>query len=104
MAITTTNPATGETVRTFDALGDRQIAERIAKAADTFSNYRVTTFTQRAEWMRTAAGLLDEQATDIAELMTLEMGKTVKAAKAEVAKCAVAARFYAEHAERFLAD
>src|SRR6185436_19280716 len=104
MAITTTNPATGETVRTFDALGDRQIAERIAKAAETFSSYRVTSFRQRAEWLRSAADLLDEQAADIAELMTLEMGKTVKAAKAEVTKCAVAARFYADNAERFLAD
>ncbi|HEU5471503.1 MAG TPA: NADP-dependent succinic semialdehyde dehydrogenase [Actinophytocola sp.] len=104
MAITTTNPATGETVRTFDALGDREIAERIALAAETFSSYRRTSFAQRAEWMRTAADILDDAAEDIAALITLEMGKTIKAAKAEVAKCATGARFYAEHAERFLAD
>ena len=104
MAITTTNPATGETLRTFDALSDREIDARIARAAAAFHRYRKTTFAQRAEWMDAAAGILEAKTQDIAELVTLEMGKTLKAAKAEIAKCAAGARFYAENAERFLAD
>lgn len=104
MAITTTNPSTGETLRTFEALTDGEIDARIARAAAAFHSYRKTTFAQRAEWMHAAAGILEAKTEDIAELVTLEMGKTLKAAKAEIAKCAAGARFYAENADRFLAD
>jgi succinate-semialdehyde dehydrogenase/glutarate-semialdehyde dehydrogenase len=104
MAIATTNPATGETLRTFEPLNDDEIEERIAKAAETFHTYRRTTFAQRAEWMRAAADIFTAKAGDIAALMTTEMGKTLKAARAEVDKCAAGARFYAVNAERFLAD
>jgi succinate-semialdehyde dehydrogenase / glutarate-semialdehyde dehydrogenase len=104
MAIATINPATGETVRTFKALGERELEERITTAADTFRTYRTTTFAQRAEWMRAAAGILDADTDEIAALMTTEMGKTLTSAAAEVGKCAKAARFYADNAERFLAD
>src|SRR5205807_6602688 len=61
-------------------------------------------FATRAEWMRAAADILTEEVDDIARIMTIEMGKTLVAAKAEVLKCAKAARFYAQHAEEFLAD
>jgi succinate-semialdehyde dehydrogenase/glutarate-semialdehyde dehydrogenase len=104
MPIATINPATGETLRTFEPLGGDEIDARIAKAADTFNSYRRTTFAQRAEWLRAAAAILDDGVDRIARLMTTEMGKTVAAAGAEVKKCATAARFYAEHAEAFLAD
>jgi succinate-semialdehyde dehydrogenase/glutarate-semialdehyde dehydrogenase len=88
VGIATTNPATGQTLRTFDPLGDDEIGERIALAAQTFASYRKTSFERRAGWMRAAADLLDAQAGDIAALMTQEMGKTLTAAQAEVAKCA----------------
>jgi acyl-CoA reductase-like NAD-dependent aldehyde dehydrogenase len=104
MAIATINPATGETVRTFDPMGAPEIEDRLARAADTFTGFRRTSFAQRAEWMRAAARILDDEADDIARMMTIEMGKTRKAARAEVAKCATAARFYADNAEAFLAD
>jgi len=104
MAIATVNPATGETLRTFDALDDREIERAIERAAQTFQALRVTTFATRAGWMRAAADILTAEVDDISRLMTTEMGKTLAAAKAEVLKCAKAARFYAEHAEEFLAD
>ena len=104
MAIATINPATGETLRTFDPLQDHELTARIAQAATTFAEYRLTSFGQRARWMLLAADILDNEADDIAALMTTEMGKTRKAAAAEVVKCATAARFYAENAEAFLAD
>jgi succinate-semialdehyde dehydrogenase/glutarate-semialdehyde dehydrogenase len=104
MAIATVNPATGETLRTFDALDDRDIERAIERAEQTFQALRVTTFETRARWMRAAADILTAEVEDIARLMTTEMGKTFAAAKAEALKCAKAARFYAEHAEEFLAD
>jgi succinate-semialdehyde dehydrogenase/glutarate-semialdehyde dehydrogenase len=100
----TINPATGETVRTFEALRAAEIEQRLATAAETFTSFRKTSFAQRAEWMRAAADVMTADADDIAALITLEMGKTRKAAAAEVLKCATAARFYADNAERFLAD
>ena len=102
--IATVNPATGETVTTFDALSDAEVSDRIGRAAAAFSSYRLTSFEQRAQWLRAAADILDDEADDIAALMTTEMGKTLTAAKAEVAKCATGCRFYAEHAAGFLAD
>jgi succinate-semialdehyde dehydrogenase/glutarate-semialdehyde dehydrogenase len=104
MAIATINPATGETLETFDPLADADVDARIARAANAFASYRRTSFGDRAKWMRGAGGVLDDRCEEIARLMTTEMGKPVAAARAEVQKCARACRFYAEHAEAFLAD
>jgi succinate-semialdehyde dehydrogenase/glutarate-semialdehyde dehydrogenase len=76
----------------------------IERSARAFAGYRTTGFAERAEWSRRAADVLDAERDRVATLMTTEMGKTVAAAAAEVEKCARAFRFYAEHAERFLAD
>ncbi|HEY1571740.1 MAG TPA: NADP-dependent succinic semialdehyde dehydrogenase [Pseudonocardiaceae bacterium] len=103
MAIATINPATGETVRTFPALDDAQIETALA-AANAAREYRTTTFAQRAAWLRRAADLLDAEADATAAMMTLEMGKTLAAAAAEVHKCATACRYYADNAESMLAD
>jgi succinate-semialdehyde dehydrogenase/glutarate-semialdehyde dehydrogenase len=104
MAIATVNPTTGETLKTFEPLTDAELDERLARAAAAFASYRRTSFAERAGWANAAADLLDEQTQQVAELMTTEMGKTVKAARAEVAKCSKGLRFYAEHAEGMLAD
>ncbi len=103
MPIATTDPSTGAVVRTFDALSDAELEERLARAAAAFSSYRRTSFAERAGWMRAAADRLDAQAEQTAALMTLEMGKTLKAARAEIGKCAAACRYYAEHAQAMLA-
>jgi succinate-semialdehyde dehydrogenase / glutarate-semialdehyde dehydrogenase len=104
MAIATVNPATGETVKTFDPLSPEELDARIARADETFQRYRLTTFAERAQWMKAAADILDKEADAIAAVMVTEMGKTLKAAKAEAQNCARACRFYADHAEEFLAD
>jgi succinate-semialdehyde dehydrogenase/glutarate-semialdehyde dehydrogenase len=103
MAIATVNPTTGETLKTFDALSDDELRDRIARASTAFASYRRTSFEERAGWMRAAADLLDEDTEQLAQLMTTEMGKTLKAAKAEIGKCATGCRFYADHAEEYLA-
>ena len=104
MPIATTNPATGEVLTTFEALTDAEIDTRLEAAAQGFQTLRRTSFADRAGWMRAAADILDAEQDQIATLMTTEMGKTLASAKAEVAKCAKACRFYAEHAEAFLSD
>ena len=104
MAIATINPATGDTVRTFEPLTDAQIDERIARAAAAYRTYRRTPLAQRAERMMRAAAILESEQETFGRLMTLEMGKLLKAGREEAVKCAWGCRYYAKHAERFLRD
>ncbi|MFD7668466.1 NADP-dependent succinic semialdehyde dehydrogenase [Streptomyces sp. NPDC059788] len=104
MAIATVNPATGETLKTFDALNAGEIEDRLVRAEQAFRDHRTTTFAERGELLRNAAGLLEAGRDGIARTMTTEMGKPLAAARAEVAKCAKTMRWYAEHAEELLAD
>lgn len=104
MGIATVNPATGETLRTYEAHGPDEVERRVAAAHEAFRQYRTTSFAERARLLRAAAALLDEDTEDIARTMTVEMGKPIVAARAEAAKCAKAMRWYAQHAEALLAD
>jgi succinate-semialdehyde dehydrogenase / glutarate-semialdehyde dehydrogenase len=104
MAIATVNPATGETLKTYDEISDAEVERCLAAAAKAHASYRLTDFGARAAWMRRAASILDDEAGQIAAMMTTEMGKTLAAARQEVAKCASACRFYADCAQEFLAD
>ena len=104
MAIATVNPATGKTVRTYDEMSGDDVERCLAAAAAAHASYRMTSFDARAGWMRQAAGLLDDEQDQIAAMMTTEMGKTLAAARQEVAKCAAACRYYATHTAGFLAD
>ncbi|WP_119070388.1 NAD-dependent succinate-semialdehyde dehydrogenase [Rubrobacter indicoceani] len=104
MAIATTNPATGEEVKTFDALTDAEIERKVQRAADTFREWRKTTFEERREKMLRVAEILEAEADELGRTATLEMGKTYVSAVAEVQKCAKGCRFYAENAGKFLAD
>ncbi|WP_116450584.1 NADP-dependent succinic semialdehyde dehydrogenase [Blastococcus litoris] len=102
MAIATINPATGETLKTYEPLSDDALEEKLARAAAAAATYRRTSPEERAGWLSAAADVLDEDADAVAELMTTEMGKTLASAKAEVAKCAKALRWYAEHGPALL--
>ena len=104
MTIATVNPATGEEIKTFEALTDEEIDGKLALAAETFREYRNTSFAERSRMLLRAAEILDDEAEDLGRLMTREMGKTLAAAKAEAQKCARGCRYYAEHAEAMLAD
>lgn len=104
MPIATINPATGETVKTFTPATDDEVDAAIARAHERFLDYRHSTFAQRAQWANATADLLDAEAEQTAAIMTLEMGKTLASAEAEVRKCAKGFRYYAEHAEALLAD
>jgi succinate-semialdehyde dehydrogenase/glutarate-semialdehyde dehydrogenase len=104
MPIATVNPANGETLKTYEAMGEEELERRLQLAEATFRTYRTTTFDERARLMNKAAALLDESTRDVARVMTTEMGKPVKQARAEAAKCAKAMRWYADHARDLLAD
>jgi succinate-semialdehyde dehydrogenase/glutarate-semialdehyde dehydrogenase len=104
VAIATINPATGETVQTYDEMSDADVDHCLAAAATTSARYRLTSFDDRAGWMRRAAKILEDEQEQVAVMLTTEMGKTLASARQEVAKCAAACRFYADHAASFLAD
>ncbi|MGW2127509.1 NADP-dependent succinic semialdehyde dehydrogenase [Streptomyces coelicoflavus] len=104
MPIATVNPANGETLRTYEAMGEEEIERRIELAEATFRTYRTTGFYERAGLMRRAADLLEADQKEIGKVITTEMGKPVKQARAEAAKCAKAMRWYADHAAELLAD
>ena len=102
--IATVNPATGEVVRRFEPLNDREIEDKLACADRAYQSYRRTGFADRARWLTRAAEILEADRDRLGRLMTLEMGKPITAARAEAAKCALACRYYVEHGERLLAD
>jgi succinate-semialdehyde dehydrogenase / glutarate-semialdehyde dehydrogenase len=104
MAIATINPATGETIKTFSALSKAEIEAKLALAVETFRAELKTTFAERARRMIKAAEILDRDKEKFAKLMTMEMGKPYKAAVAEAVKCTTGCRYYAENAEKLLAD
>ena len=104
MAIATINPATGEVVKTFEPLTGVQIEQKLESAASAYQKHRRTSFADRASKMLRAAEILEKEKDECAHLMTLEMGKPLKAAIAEALKCATGCRYYAENAEKFLAD
>lgn len=104
MAIATTNPTTGAVEREYDAHTPAEVEERLVRASEAARRLRVTDFATRAGWMRATADLLDAEIDETARMITVEMGKPIAQSRGEVAKCAKAMRFYAEHAEQFLAD
>src|SRR5437016_9588066 len=104
MAIVSINPTTGEGVKEFTALDSRQVEEKLATADRAFRSYRKISFSQRADRLSAAADLLEKEKPRLARIMTLEMGKLLRAAEDEIMKCERGCRFYAENAERFLTE
>jgi succinate-semialdehyde dehydrogenase / glutarate-semialdehyde dehydrogenase len=104
MPFATTNPATGKTEKEFPTMTPAEVDALLDRAVVAFDHYRRTSYAERARHLLTAAELLEGEVPDLAGILTTEMGKTFAAAKAEVSKCAVALRWFAENGERLLAD
>ncbi|HEY6474458.1 MAG TPA: NAD-dependent succinate-semialdehyde dehydrogenase [Acidimicrobiales bacterium] len=104
MPFATTNPATGKTEKEFASMTPAEVDALLDRAVAAFETYRRTTYAERARHLLTAAELLEGEVPDVARILTTEMGKTFAAAKAEVSKCAVALRWFAENGERLLGD
>jgi succinate-semialdehyde dehydrogenase / glutarate-semialdehyde dehydrogenase len=104
MPIATIDPSTGATLKTFAAQSEAEVGRRLEHAATAFSEHRRTSFVERAARMMRAAELLEERSDEYARIMAIEMGKPLQAGRDEARKCARCCRFYADNAERFLAD
>ena len=104
MAFQSINPATGEVIETFDAYSRQQVSEALDQARSAFLRWRNTSFAERSALLHRVAATLREQKTKLARIATLEMGKPITESEAEVEKCAWNCDFYADNAERFLAD
>ncbi len=103
MAITSINPSNGQVLRTFEPLSAPAIEEKLRIAQAAFHVWKSTPFSTRSAALFNAAAILETERRKLGELLTLEMGKTIGSAVAEVEKCALGCRFYAEHAEKMLA-
>ncbi|HLH32833.1 MAG TPA: NAD-dependent succinate-semialdehyde dehydrogenase [Terriglobia bacterium] len=104
MAIHSVNPATGKMIQSFTHFSKSEINDRLEKASTTFETYRHTSIPERAEMMARAADILENEKDSFGRLITAEMGKTLRSAIEECAKCARACRYFAESAEQWLAD
>ena len=104
MAIASINPATGKKLKEFSALTEKEIEERLKRAEEAFAHHRREPFAKRGQLMLAAASLLEQGKKELAQTITLEMGKLLGGAMGEIEKCARVCRFYAENAERFLED
>ena len=104
MPFATVNPTTGQTEKTYENHTPEEVEAKIARAHATFLEYRHTSFVERARLLTSAAELMEAEVPDMARILTTEMGKTFAAAKAEVSKCAMSMRWFADNAEELLAD
>jgi acyl-CoA reductase-like NAD-dependent aldehyde dehydrogenase len=100
--IASINPATDEVLRTFEAHTPEQVDEAIAAAQDAFVAWRARSLAERAVPMKRLAALLRERSDRYARLMSIEMGKPITEAKAEIEKCAWSCDFFADNAASFL--
>src|SRR5262245_37335518 len=102
MPMQAVNPATGETLKTYEEMAPEQVSRVIEHAHTAFLDWRQTDFVERARVMKRAGQMLRDQADEYATLMAHEMGKPVTDGRAEAEKCAWACAYYADNAERFL--
>ncbi len=103
MKFTSVNPATGQPISDYELMEAPVVRKIIFASHRAFTSWRGTTFVERATLLRTAARLLRERAPEFACLMAAEMGKPLKAGRAEIEKCAMVCEYYADHAEAMLA-
>lgn len=102
--LTTINPATGATIKEYEAMSPEETSAIIDATHIAFLDWRTTNFDARSTLMRQLAQVLRDRTDDLAQLMTIEMGKLRKEAVAEIEKCAWVCDYYAEHANEFLSD
>jgi succinate-semialdehyde dehydrogenase / glutarate-semialdehyde dehydrogenase len=102
VAIEAINPATGELLTRYEQHSDDEVAGHLARAWSGYEEWRGSTSTERADLLRRLAGVLEDRRDELARIATLQMGKPITEARAEVDKCAWLARHYADHGARYL--
>ncbi|HAW31330.1 MAG TPA: succinate-semialdehyde dehydrogenase, partial [Planctomycetaceae bacterium] len=104
MTYTSINPFTNETLKEYDPLTREQTVDAIEQAGEAFDCWRHTSFDERKNLMLQYASKLRERIDEYSRLITLEMGKRISESREEIKFCAEIAEFYANGAEKFLAD
>jgi succinate-semialdehyde dehydrogenase / glutarate-semialdehyde dehydrogenase len=104
MAMAVTNPTTGLVEKEYEEHTEADIEAKLAAAQAAHEAMRRMSFDQRAQWMNAAADIMESEVSQLATMLVREMGKPIAQAEAEVLKCVKNMRFYAAHAEGFLAD
>jgi succinate-semialdehyde dehydrogenase/glutarate-semialdehyde dehydrogenase len=104
MALKSINPATGETLATFDTLSPAAVEDKLQRGVAAFASWRQTAYADRARLLVRAADILENESEQLGRLMTLEMGKPIRPGIDEALKCARGCRYYAEHGATFLAE
>ncbi|OGU68719.1 MAG: succinate-semialdehyde dehydrogenase [Stygiobacter sp. RIFOXYC12_FULL_38_8] len=104
MLIQTINPANGKIVQTFEQHSSKQVNEIIGLTHEAFLNWRNAGFSVRKVFMKKASAILREKKNEFGKILTLEMGKPIVQAIAEVEKCALVCDYYAENAENILSE
>jgi succinate-semialdehyde dehydrogenase / glutarate-semialdehyde dehydrogenase len=102
MAIQTINPATGKIEKTFEEMPLNKVNESIEKAEAAFRKWKKVPFEERSALLKRTAYILRDKKLDYGRILTLEMGKPIVQAIAEVEKCALVCEYYADNAEKFL--
>ncbi len=102
--LTSINPANNKLIRSYDEMTSEESEKIILLADIAFTSWRKTSFERRSELMKNAAKVLRKNSEEYSALMTIEMGKPIVQSRAEVEKCALVCEYYADNAEKFLAD
>ncbi|WP_108125622.1 NAD-dependent succinate-semialdehyde dehydrogenase [Saccharospirillum mangrovi] len=100
--LTAIDPSTGETLHSVEPANPQQVERILADSETAYQHWRHTSFAERGQLLRKVAQLMREDVDSLAMLMTEEMGKPIKEARAEVEKSAWCAEHYADHAEEYL--
>ncbi|MEK6553403.1 MAG: aldehyde dehydrogenase family protein, partial [Bacteroidota bacterium] len=104
MAIQTINPTTGKVAKTFIEHTNEEVLKMIDDADTAFHQWRDTNFTLRSQLMKNASQILRDRKEHYGKILTLEMGKPITQAIAEVEKCALVCEYYSDNAEKILSE
>lgn len=96
------NPLTGDLIREYQVHSREEVTTKLEKAGQAFREWKALSYASRAAYLMRVSEVLESKKSDLAILMAQEMGKPVEAGMAEISKCALVCRYYAEHGEQFL--
>ena len=102
--LTSVNPVNNKNIKSYDEFTSHEVENIVSLSDNAFLSWKQTSFSARAELMKNAARVLRQNSEEYSVLMTLEMGKPILQSRAEVEKCAWVCDYYADNAEKFLAD
>ena len=102
--IKTINPATGEEIKTYNRISEKDATNKIEKANEAYETWKHKSFDERAKLMHKLADVLDNNKEEYAQLATKEMGKIIGQSRGELEKCAKICRYYADNASNLLAN